>query len=306
MKTTRWICVFAICSTLTLTCRAATTDARKNELLDLATRLKFQEGQIALRGGLATLNLTESFRYLDPAGAETVLTGIWGNPAPPQKPLGMIVPTQFNPFSSNAWCVVIRYQEDGYVKDGDAEKINYTKLLKEMQEGTRAASAQRVKEGYPAIELVGWATPPRYDRATHKFYWAKELKFGDSPEGRTLNYSLRILGRRGILELNAVSSMDQLADIEKATPSILAMVDFNSGHRYADFKPGSDKLATYGLAALVAGGIAAKTGLFKGLLVALVALKKFVLIGAIALVVLFKKIFGGKSSGLLVTMWRSR
>ena len=33
----------------------------------------------------------------------------------------------------------------------------------------------------------------------------------------------------------------------------------------------TDKIATYGLAALVAGGIAAKAGLFKGLLIALLA-----------------------------------
>lgn len=129
-----------------------------------------------------------------------MLNGIWGNPPSPEKPLGMIVPADFDPFSDQTWCVVIRYQEDGYVKDDDAEKINYTKLLKEMQEGVREASAQRVKEGYPPIELVGWAAAPRYDQQTHKFYWAKELKFGDGKEGNTLNYNLRVLGRSGILE----------------------------------------------------------------------------------------------------------
>lgn len=153
-----------------------------------------------------------------------------------------------------------------------------------------------MKEGYPPIELVGWAAAPRYDKQTHKFYWAKELKFGDSKEGNTLNYNLRILGRGGILELNAVAGMAQLKQIETATPDLLAMVDFNPGNHYADYKPGTDKVATYGLAALVAGGIAAKAGLFKGLLVALLAMKKFLIVGAIAAFVLIKKIFGGKKS----------
>lgn len=180
---------------------AATDDsARLREIKALTARLKYQQGEIPLRSGLATLKLTTAFRYLDPAGAETVLNGIWGNPPSPEKPLGMIVPADFDPFSDQTWCVVIRYQEDGYVKDDDAEKINYTKLLKEMQEGVREASAQRVKEGYPPIELVGWAAAPRYDQQTHKFYWAKELKFGDGKEGNTLNYNLRVLGRSGILE----------------------------------------------------------------------------------------------------------
>ena len=174
---------------------AANEDARKVELRDLTARLKYQQGRIDLRNGLATLNLSEGFRYLDPAGAETVLTGIWGNP-PSEGTLGMIVPAGFSPVDSNAWCVVVQYEEDGYIKDNDAEKINYTKMLQQMKEGARKASAERVKNGYPSMELVGWATPPRYDKQTHKLYWAKEIKFDGGKGENTLNYNLRILGRR--------------------------------------------------------------------------------------------------------------
>jgi len=280
--------------------RAATPgEDRKVQLRGLANRLKYQQGTIDLKNGLATINLPESFRFVDAAGTETLLTGIWGNPPSGKKSLGMIVPAGFDPFDNDAWCVVIDYEEDGYVKDNDAEKINYTKLLKQMQEGLQQANAERVKSGYPSLELVGWAAAPRYDKETHKFYWAKELKFGDGKGENTLNYNLRILGRRGILVLNAVASMGQLPKIEAATPEILGMVDFNAGNRYADYTPGTDKLATYGLAALVAGGIAAKAGLFKGLLVALLALKKVLIIGVIAIIAFIKRIFGGrKQSGV--------
>ena len=267
-------------------------EARKAELRPLAERIKYQEGQINLRDGLATLKLPENFRYLDPASSSTLLSGIWGNP-PSDDILGVIVPAGFDPFADAAWCVVVSYQEDGYVKDDDAEKINYTKLLKDMQKDTSAASKERVKQGYSPIDLVGWAAAPRYDKSTHKFYWAKELKFGDSDEN-TLNYNLRILGRRGILVLNAVANISQLGDIEKATPEILGMVDFNEGHRYADYQPGSDKVAAYGLAALVAGGIAAKTGLLKGLIAAVLAFKKFIIIGIIALFAGLQKLFNWK------------
>jgi uncharacterized membrane-anchored protein len=135
-----WGLLFLVATTHGL--RAADEgDARKNEIRALSERLKYQQGQIPLGDGLATLKLSEVFRYVDPAGTETLLSGIWGNPASPQRPLGMIVPAGFDPFSRQAWCVVIRYQEDGYVKDDDAEKINYAKLLKQMQEGTRETSA---------------------------------------------------------------------------------------------------------------------------------------------------------------------
>lgn len=288
----RFLFGFIFFFTLTLTVTAA-DEARIAELKSLADRLKYQQGQIDLNNGLATIRLTDGFRYLDPAGAETVLIGIWGNPSRGSKTLGMIVPAGFNPFDRQAWCVVVDFEEDGYVKDGDADSINYTKLLKEMKEATRNASAERVKNGYPSIELVGWATPPRYDKETHKFYWAKEIKFGDSAGENTLNYNLRILGRRGILVLNVVSGMPQFPEVQKATPEILAMVDFSAGHRYADYTPGTDKLATYGLAALVAGGIAAKTGLLKGLFLGLLAMKKFLIVGVIAVAALLKKLFSG-------------
>ncbi len=115
------------------------------------------------------------------------------------------------------------------------------------------------------------------------------MRFGGEGTS-TLNYNIRMLGRRGVLVLNAIASMDQLAAVEKATPEILAMVNFQDGHRYADFNASTDKVATYGLAALVAGGLLAKGGFFKVLLVSLLAGKKFIIIGAIALFALGKKL----------------
>ncbi len=284
---------YLLLATQLLAHSAQLDESRKVELRGLTDRLKYQTGHITLRDGVATLNLPQGFRYLDPASSETLLTGIWGNPPSNSKVLGVVVPADFDPLSDGSWCVVLDYQEDGYVKDHDAATINYDKLLKQMKEATHQASVERMKDGYPQIELVGWAAAPRYDKDTHKFYWAKELKFADGAEN-TLNYNLRVLGRRGILILNAVAGMSHLPEIEKATPQILGMVDFNEGNRYADYKAGSDKLATYGLAALVAGGIAAKAGLFKGLLVAILALKKFIIIGIFAVVGFFKKIMGIK------------
>jgi uncharacterized membrane-anchored protein len=105
-----------------------------------------------------------------------------------------------------------------------------------------------------------------------------------------------------VLELNAIAGLDQLAEIDAQTPQILGMVDFKEGSRYADFDPKVDKVAKYGIATLVAGGVlavAAKAGFFKLLLVGLLAAKKFVIIGVIAVVAFIKKFFkrGGSTSG---------
>jgi len=243
-----------------------------------------------LRGGLAKLSLPKEFNFLGPADAETVLVKLWGNPPMKEKPLGLLIPAGMTPLSSNVWVVTIDYSEDGYVKDSDASKINYDDLLKQMQKGIAENNKDRKKEGYPEITLVGWAAQPHYDAATHKLYWAKDLKFEGEDED-TLNYSIRMLGRKGVLELNAVANVGQFQMIDQKTPQILSMVDFKEGNRYADFDPKVDKVGTYGIAALVAGGIAAKAGLFKLLWVGILAAKKFIIIGVLAVAGFFKKFF---------------
>lgn len=261
---------------------------------ELVKTLHFQQGNVPIGGGLATLKVPATFQFLNAADTEKVLTKLWGNP-PGQSALGMLTPTDTGVASADSWGVIISYVNDGFVKDDDASKINYDELLKDMQKSTRESSVQRVKDGYPGIELVGWAAPPRYDAAAKKLYWAKELRFADSTS-TTLNYDIRVLGRRGVLSLNCVAAMDQLQAIQQRAPEILSMVEFNQGNRYADFAPSTDKVAAYGVGALIAGGILAKAGFFKVLLVALLAAKKFVIIGAIAVASYFKRLFGKKDA----------
>jgi len=240
-----------------------------------------KQGVITLDDGLATLNVPETFAFLDQKDAKTVLTDIWGNP-PDSAVLGMIVPKDFNPIGDNAWAVEIYYDPSGYVSDKDANTMDYGKLLTQLQQDARDANKDREEKGYPAVKLIGWAAPPRYDAATHKFYWAKELQFGQDSD-HTLNYNIRVLGRGGVLVLNAIADMNQLPEIEKDMPAVIDMVNFKEGKRYADFDPKIDRVAGYGLAALVLGGVAAKAGLFKGLLALLFAFKKFIVIGVVAL-----------------------
>src|ERR1700677_81418 len=262
------------------------------QIQQLAKNLKYQQDEIKIQDGLATLNVPTNFYYLNAEDTKTVLVKFWGNPPTQvQDALGLLIPSDMSPLEPGCWVVTISYSDDGYVKDGDADKINYDDLLKQMQKAIQEEDKARKDKGYPTMQLVGWAAPPRYDAATHKLYWAKEVKFDGEGED-TLNYDIRILGRHGVLVLTAVSQMDQFPEIQKQTPQILSMVDFNQGNRYADFDPKVDKVAAYGIAALVAGGIAAKLGLFKMLLVFLVAAKKFIVIALVAVAAWFRKIFG--------------
>jgi uncharacterized membrane-anchored protein len=237
--------------------------------------LNFQSGQIALSEAKATLNLTSNIRYLSGADAERVLSELWGNP-PGSEAIGMLVPADVPLTDPKSWAVVITYNSDGYVSDEEASSIDYDAMLKDMKEGAAEANDEREKAGYGRVDIIGWAARPHYEQSSNRIYWAKELKFSGAEEN-TLNYDIRVLGREGYLSLNAVANMSQLSDIEQEMPKVIAMAEFNQGARYADFNESTDKIAGYGLAALVGGAVAAKTGLLGKLLALLVAAKKLII-----------------------------
>lgn len=262
--------------------------------------LHFQVGKITLGDDIATLNIPPGYRYLNAAQADKFLTDIWGNP-PGDPSLGMIFPSEVDLLSEESWGVVITFSEDGYVKDDEAESINYDDLLKDMKEGTHEDSLQRVKQGYNSIELLNWAEQPHYDKQNHKLYWAQELDFGGQPV-HSLNYNIRALGRRGVLVLNAVAGMNQLPMVKRDMQKILGFVEFNDGHKYSDFNPSMDKVAAYGIGALIAGKIAAKAGFFKLIIAFLIAAKKAVALVVIAILGFIKSLFGkGKNKPVVAS-----
>jgi len=288
----RLVCL-AVCL---ITAATSLAHAQDDTAAAFEKSLHYRSGVVSLRNGVASIRVPDSFRFLDDESSRRLLVQGWGNPPEAASDvLGMLVPADISPLSDDGWGIVISYDEDGYVSDADAEKIDYANLLKDMRQGTAEANEERRKEGFGTVELVGWAEPPSYDKASHKLYWAKELAFSDSKE-HTLNYSIRILGRRGVLILNAVASMTQLPVMKSATGDVLAAVDFNDGHRYSDYLPGKDKAATYGLTGLIVGATAAKAGFFKVIWLAILAFKKFIILGVIALVALLKRLFAGKQT----------
>jgi len=282
---------------------AAPTDAQSKEdkafaaKEALAKTLVERDGVIALPGGQASVAVADGFAYLDSADANKLLTQIWGNPASAiGNVIGAIVPRNVDVLAASSWAAIITYDNDGHVSDSDAASINYDELLKQMQTGSEEANQERAKSGYEPITIVGWAQKPSYDAANHKLYWAKHVRFGNAED--TLNYAIRALGRTGVLQINVIADMKQLEDINGQVPKLLSMVSFAQGHRYADFNESSDPVAAYGLAALVAGGVAVKAGLLKWLIAAAVASWKLIAVaiaGVGAVVARFARgLFGGK------------
>ena len=249
---------------------------------------QWRDGQIAVEQAQARFKLNEDYRYLGAADARKVLEQLWGNP-PDESVLGMVVPKGRGVLDDTGWVVVVTYSDEGYVSDEDAAKIDYAELLQEMKDADKEDNAARKEAGYGTIELIGWAEPPHYDAASKKLYWAKELQ-GEGSEHRTVNYDIRVLGRRGYLSLNAVARMQELPEVKAGMQQLLPMVEFDAGSRYADYDKSTDKVAAYGLAALIGGGIAAKAGLFAKVGALLLGLKKLLIPLVLLLGALFKPV----------------
>ena len=270
----------------------AQDDGGDAQAAQLVSSLHFRQGDVALAQADAHLNLGSQFRFLDTPDARKVLEDLWGNP-PDDSVLGMVVPASVPLDDEHSWAVVLTESDDGHVSDEDAAETDYPKLLKQMQEDTEDENAERTKAGYPALHLVGWAEPPHYDSANKKLYWARELSAEGAPQ-HTLNYDIRVLGRSGYLSMNAVAGMNDVAAVKAGMQELLPMVDFDPGKRYADYDAKTDKLAAYGVAALIGGGIAAKAGLFAKIGALLLAGKKLVVLLLAAIAGVWRKFFGKK------------
>jgi uncharacterized membrane-anchored protein len=256
---------------------------------------KFETGLINLPGGKATIDVPKGFKFLNQEQSKWVLTDLWGNPpSGAENVLGMIFPEDSDPFTQGSYVFVVEYEDMGYVKDDDAEKINYDDMLKNMQEDEKEANKERVKGGYPTLHFVGWAQKPYYDKEKKVLHWAKEIKFGDEEGANTLNYDVRVLGRHGVLSLNAVCTMDELPLVKANIDKVLNMSTFTSGNAYNDFDPKIDKIAVWTIGGLVAGKVLAKAGLFAVLLKFLAAGWKFIAIGFVAFIGFLKNLFTRK------------
>lgn len=271
-----------------------------DEMKKLVETLDYKQGFVDLPQAHAKLNLPPEFYFLDKEDSARVLTQLWGNPPEAAEgSLGMIFPVKYAPESPESWGSVIDYTADGYVSDVDAQSTDFDALLVDLKQNAIEGNLEREKAGYEPITLVGWASPPFYEASNHTLHWARDLVFGKDPKApHTLNYSVRILGREGILQLNFVAGLEQLPEIKNGIPSIMKIATFDVGKSYANYQEG-DKIAAYGMAGLIAAGAGAKLATKVGLMaVALAFLKKggFLLALAFAPAVRFiKGILGRKT-----------
>jgi len=231
--------------------------------------------------GRATVNLSDGIKYLAPPDAGKFLE-LNGNP-----------PSQNSYLLSKldySWFAIFYFVDDGYVKDDDKiDDATIEALYKKIKEDDEKDSESRKNANLKPMTLIGWYIKPHYDSVTKTLEWGLRYDTGDKEE--TINYTVRILGRKGYMRGLLVSSPTTFEADIKDFKSSLTKFNYKPDEDYSAFKQG-DKVAEYGLAALVAGGaiaVAAKAGagFFKAIMIALFA-------GGAAVIAAIKKFFSRK------------
>lgn len=247
---------------------AATAQESAAEQPKIEWQIGPQKEQVAEVASLTTL---KGEGYLDPSNADKFLT-MTGNLSTGS--------TNILVAEDDSWWATFDFDASGYVKDN--EKIDADQLLKDLQAADDAQNERRQQLGLSKVYTVGWAVPPHYDAQTKQLEWAMKLR--DDENNETINYTIRILGRTGVMSATLVSDEAALTQNIAAFKNTLKSFEFNEGEKYTQFQAG-DKVAEYGLAALVAGGAAAvatKKGLWGLIAGFFAAAWKFIAIGFVA------------------------
>ena len=204
----------------------------------------------------AKISLPDGYGFIPRKEAAEVMR-VMGNTTDEQF-VGLILPLA----EEKRWFVAVDYIDSGYIKDDEAKDWKADELLDSLKEGTEAANEDRAKMGIPAIQVTRWIEKPAYDSRTHRLVWSAEVKLKEGADNDPgVNYNTYVLGRTGYISLNLITAEATVEEDKPAARQLLAAVNFNAGKTYADFKPSTDKVAAYGIAALIAGVAAKKLGL---------------------------------------------
>lgn len=243
-------------------------------------------------GDQGTLKLPAGYVYLNASDAAALMTH-WGNPGP-HKLLGLVMGAT----EQDAWAVSLKFRNEGYVKDEDAKSWNADELFKSVKEGTEASNEERRKLGGGELHVIDWVQKPQYDAATHRLVWGMRAEAVQGTQrDESVNYHTYVLGREGFIEMNLMTDSKSLAAARPRADELLAATSFGPGKRYEDFSESTDKVAQYGLAALVAGGVAKKLGLLATLGLLFAKFWKVALVGVALFGGGIAKLFKRKSEG---------
>jgi uncharacterized membrane-anchored protein len=180
--------------------------------------------------------------------------------------------------------ILFESYNEGYVSLNDWETLDSANLLKGISESTEEGNKERKEMGLEELHVVGWVQKPILDKYTKTIYWAIEGE--GSEEGSFINSVALRLGREGYEKLIWITDKEFYIPFGGHLETMLQAHSFDPDYRYEDYTKG-DRIASYGVATLVAATVGGKIVKGSGMLF---FLKKISVLVIAAIASLFYKI----------------
>jgi len=161
-------------------------------------KIDWIDGPVTARlGNVAQIKIPEGYKFTGKEGTRKFLE-LTQNP-PNGSELGTIIPIVTKESSGGEshdfWFVILEFNEVGFVKDDDRDKLDADGLLKSIKEIRKSPIVSvRSEDGRPT-HVESWYKPPFYDASTNNLTWAMQgYSQSDNKRESSVNYSVRILG----------------------------------------------------------------------------------------------------------------
>ena len=196
-----WGCVFVV-SLLAATPAAAAPAAEEpppSETQKEFKSIEWTQGPAKVGiGDHAELEVPDGFAYTGSTGARKLLE-LMHNPTDGSE-LGILTDRNLEMF------VLFEFQDIGYVKDADKEKLDGDEILDSIRKATRRRTRRaRSAAGRRSRSSAG-TRRPFYNAETNNLEWCIK---GESQGRAIVNYNTRILGRSGVMSANLMVSPEQ-------------------------------------------------------------------------------------------------
>ncbi len=268
---------------------AAARAAAEKEFLEEVESYGWSRSGQGQLGEWAEVEVPSGYRFTTGDGARRLLQ-LYGNLVGDSE-LGLIAPENLD------WFILFAFDERGYVKDDEKDQLDADEIFQQKKEQEKLGNEERQRRGLPRLYNEGWVVKPHYDEKTNNLEWG--LKLRSESGGESVNYMVKLLGRKGVMDATLVCDPAQLDATLPLARRLIGGHHFQSGETYAEYRVG-DKIAQGGLTALVIGGgaaLAVKSGLWAVLAKFFGKFFKIILIGLVAVAAVFKKVFGGLFGG---------
>ncbi len=186
----------------------------------------------------------------------------------------------------NGDTLYLSYDKSGYVTADDFSKIDPDAMIADIKKSTEDANAERVQHGISPLHVDGWIAKPSFDAATETARFSTAAH--DDRGIKNINAVALRLGRNGYERFTLVTDPSEAARNDAQLATLTGAYAYPKGARFADHTSG-DKLAGFGIAALVgtaAGVTIAKTVGFGAILL---LIKKFAIVLIVLVAGFFKR-----------------